>query len=88
MAISLHALSALVLADFCLTTFFETSHGFGILGYVVIRTMKSGDFCLENDFREWVFYDSFSSELFEIRDEVARYGVFNNGFNGDPSIFR
>ena len=32
MAISLHALSALMLTDFRLTTFFETSHGFGILG--------------------------------------------------------
>ena len=32
MAISLHALSELMLTDFRLTTFFETSHGFGILG--------------------------------------------------------
>lgn len=30
-AVRLHALFALMLADFRLTTFFETSHGFGIL---------------------------------------------------------
>ena len=32
MAISLHALSALMFANLCLTTFFEASHGVGILG--------------------------------------------------------
>ena len=87
MAICLHALSALMLTDFRLTTFFETSHGFGILGYVVIRTVKSGDLCSENDFREGVFNDSFCSELFEVRNEVACNGVLNDGLKGNPSIF-
>ena len=36
MAIRLHALLALVLADLCLTAFFQTSHGIGIL-VVLIR---------------------------------------------------
>ena len=35
MAVRLHALSALVLADLCLTAFFQTSHGIGILVVLV-----------------------------------------------------
>lgn len=41
MAICLHALFALMLTDFRLTTFFETSHGISVLGLVVSGLLES-----------------------------------------------
>lgn len=57
-AVRLHALSALMLADFGLTAFFQASHGIRYLvGSVRFsRLLESGR--LEDDFREWILDDA------------------------------
>ncbi len=42
----------------------------------------------EDDFRQRVFDDALGSKFFEVGDEVAGHGVLDDGFDGDPVVFR
>lgn len=87
MTVRLHALSALVLADFCLTTFFQASHGIGLFGCLVVRSANCWRVNLEDNLGEWILDDSFCAELLEIWNNVASHGIFDHAFNSDPTVF-
>ena len=83
--IRLHALFALMLTDFGLTTLFETAHGgCWLVGWLCVgKVSGSGD-----DFVERVFDDAFRAEGLEVGDEVTGGGLVDDGLDSDPAILR
>ena len=89
MAICLHALATLVLADLGLTTLFQVTHNsWWLLSSAGLRNRNSVKvFWLENDLIKRVFDNALGSQFFQIRDDRAGDAFANDGFNSDPTFF-
>lgn len=99
MAICLHALLALVLTDFRLTTFFKTSHGFGFSRFGCQRIAGEWQeswylefetwylkIVLQNDLTKRVFDDALGSKFFKVGDKVSCDGILDDRFDGYPVV--
>ena len=88
-AIRLHALLPLVLADLGLTTLLEATHGgYLVSGFERGRRDLPERFFLRDDLVEGILDDALGPELLQVGDEVAGHRFLDDDFNSHPATIR